>query len=264
MPYADLGKYKFHYQEFGVENKSKGTICFLHAFTLDHRMWQNQAKYFSKKHHVIVPDLKGHGLSDAPISGYTRAERADDIVKLLDVLSLNSVHMVGISYGGTTVMGIALNNPERLDSLTLIGTAVAGYKISSRMSKLDKIAKENGIEAAKKKWISSSLIWYQNEKSELREFIKTMMVEHSGAIWRDPMRGNYPIVDDISKVGGISLPILIMVGEEDKMFLSLAEKLHKLIKSSELYIIPNIGHLVNLEAPDLFNETVESFINSIS
>lgn len=264
MPYADLGNYKFFYQEFGEDHKNNGTICFLHAFTLDHRMWQNQAEFFSKNYHVIVPDLKGHGKSDAPLSGYTRDERADDIIKLLDVLKLNRVHLIGISYGGTTGLGIALNNPDRLNSLILIGTAAAGYKISSKMTKLDKIAKEKSVETAKQKWIASSLVWYQNDKKELKEFIKTMMDDHSGAIWKDPMRGNYPVVDDISKVGGINIPVLIMAGEEDKMFLPLAKKLHDLIKTSNLFIIPKTGHLVNLESPVLFNRIVESFIVSIS
>jgi len=264
MPYADLGKYRFFYQEFGKKNKSNGTLCFLHAFTLDHRMWKNQSEYFSNYYHVIVPDLKGHGKSDAPLSGYTRKERVEDMIRLLDSLKLTKVHLIGISYGGTTGIGIALNYPERLNSLILIGTAAAGYKISSRMSKLDKIAKESSVESAKQKWIKSALMWYQNEKSELKEFIQTMMDEHSGAIWNDPLRGNYPKEDDINKVKTLNIPVFIMVGEEDKMFLPLAQKLHVLIKHSQISVIPKTGHLVNLESPVLFNETVKSFIVSIS
>jgi pimeloyl-ACP methyl ester carboxylesterase len=132
------------------------------------------------------------------------------------------------------------------------------------MSKLDKIARDKGVDVAKQKWISSSLIYYQNNRSDLGDFIKTMMNDHSGAIWKDPMRGNYPVVKDIDDIDRIVSPVLIIVGEEDKLFLPLAKKLHSLIKSSKLNVFPSTGHLVNLESPNMFNKAIESFIETIS
>ena len=259
MPYANLGDYKFYYNAFG--EKSNPPLLLLHAFTLDQRMWEADAEYFSKDFYVITPDLKGHGKSDAPQSGYTRDERVEDVLKFIDILGLDKIHIAGLSYGGTTALGIALKYPKRLKTLILIGTSAAGYKLGTKISRIDKIAREKGIETARKKWIQTSLIWYRDDQKELKEFVRTMMLEHSGAIWKDPIRGNYPHIYDLDKVQSINIPTKIIVGEHDKMFLPLSEKLHKMIPDSELAVIEDCGHLVNLESPEKFQGELLMFLS---
>ncbi len=258
MPYADLGDYKFYYQEFG--NRNNPTVVLLHAFTLDCRMWEADAKELSKNYYVIAPDFKGHGKSDAPTSGYTRDERVADLISFFDKLNLTDIHLVGLSYGGTTGLGIVLEYPERIKSLTLIGTSVAGYKLGTKISRIDKIAREKGIDAAKEKWIKTALIWYRKDQQRIKDFVEMMMREHSGAIWKDPKRGHYPQLNDIEKVPDIKTPIKIIVGDSDNMFLPLSKKLYALIPNSELSIIENCGHLVNLESPEVFRAELISFL----
>ncbi len=258
MPYADLGEYKFFYQEYG--DKKNQTVLLLHAFTLDSRMWEEDAKVLSENYHVIAIDFKGHGKSDAPLSGYTRDDRVADLRSFIKVLHLEKVHLVGLSYGGTTAIGLTLESPELVRSLTLIGTSAAGFKIGSKMSKIDLIAREKGIEFAKERWIKTSVLWYRKDQQHIRELVELMMQEHSGAIWKDPIRGNYPQLNDIEKVVSIKTPTKIIVGDSDKMFLPLSEKLHELIPNSELAIIPNCGHLVNLESPAKFREELIGFL----
>ena len=258
MPFANLGDYNYYYQEFG--DRSNPTVVLLHAFTLDSRMWEADAKELSKNYYVIAPDLKGHGKSDAPISGYTRDERVADLMKFFDKLNLKNIHLVGLSYGGITALGIVLKHPERIKSLTLIGTSAAGYKLGTKISRIDQIAREKGIEAAKEKWIKTALIWYRKDQQHIKEFVEMMMREHSGAVWKDPKRGYYPQLNDIEKVQSIITPTKIIVGDSDNMFLPLSKKLHELIPNSELSIIENCGHLVNLELPDKFQEELLSFI----
>lgn len=263
MPYADLGQYKFHYLEYGVENRVRGTILLLHAFTLDHRMWIEDAGYFAREYHVLVPDFKGHGKSEAPKSGYSRADRVEDMIRFLDVLKIDKVHLVGLSYGGTTGIGIALKYPGRLKSLTLVGTSAAGFDPGPKISRIDKIAKEKGVDKAKDKWITSSLGWYTEKQQGIKKLVETMMLEHSGVVWADPMRGKYPREYDLEKVDSIKLPVNIIVGSEDRIFLQLAEQLHGLIDNSELHVMDNTGHLANLEAPDRFRDIVAKFISVI-
>ena len=259
MPYVDLGDYSYHYTEYG--DKKNPTIMFLHAFTLDGRMWEQDAIYFSEKYHVVVPDLKGHGKSDAPLSGYTRDDRVADLVTFITHMNLDSIHLVGLSYGGTTAIGLALERPELFSTLTLIGTSAAGYKLGTKISAIDNIARQKGVEAAKKRWTASSLLWYTNEQQEIRDFVKLMMEEHSGAVWNDPERGSYPNLNDLEKIPSINIPTQIIVGEADKMFLPLAYKLDNLFPVSELSIIADCGHLVNLEQPEVFRKKLESFLN---
>lgn len=260
MPYADLGDLKIYYKEYSSEKKE--TILFLHGFTLDHRMWEADAEYLSQFFHVIIIDMKGHGKSTAPQTGYSRAHRVEDVIKFMDALNLEKAHLVGLSYGGTTVLGVAIHHPERVFSLTLASTSAAGYKAAPRLSKIDKIFQEKGTKAGKDKWINIALTWYKDDKPEIRQLMMTMMTEHSYTPWVDLNRGKYPREYDFEKVTQLSLPVMIIAGELDKMFLTVAEKLHELIPSSKLHIYDKVGHMVNLEAPEKFHLDLLEFIKA--
>lgn len=259
MPYADLGDITLHYKEYGTTTvrTEEPPICFLHGFTLDHRMWIGDAEYFGHWYRVITPDAKGHGLSDAPPTGYSRDDRVVDLLRLLDHLGIDKVHLVGLSMGGSTGIGMALSNPERLASLTLVSTGAAGYSVGSKIAKIDKLAKEEGLEAARTRWIKSSLLWYKDDKKPIRDLLEKMMLEHSGAIWLDEMRGKYPKTADLDQVHRIKLPTEIMVGQMDKVFLPLARLIHSRIDGSRLVVLESVGHMLNLEAPEIFRRELK-------
>lgn len=262
MPFADLKTHKLFYKDFQPvsNNDSQLPLVFLHGFTLDHRMWEADAVYYSKWYRVILLDSKGHGLSDAPESGYSRADRVKDLVNFLNSLSIDKVHLIGLSMGGTTALGFALEYPERLASLTLISTSAAGYDAGPKISKIDRIAREKGIEKARDKWIKTTLLWYREDKKHIRNLLKNMMLEHSGAIWKDPMRGRYPRTYDLEHIHEIKTRTKILVGEKDNIFLPLSKKIHQLIPNSELSIFESTGHILNLEAPDKFHSELKLFL----
>lgn len=235
-------------------------LVFLHGFTLDRRMWRPQVEYFRDKYHVITPDARGHGLSDAPLSGYSRADRVQDLARLVDNLNIELFHLVGLSMGGATAIGYALEHQDRLKSLALVSTGAAGYDVGKKFPHLDQLAKDRGVAAALEKWRSWSLAWYKDDRRELREFLDSMMSAYTGAAWKDPMRGKYPREDDLSRVSRIAVPTAIFSGASDKVFVPLAEQLHKLIVGSRMFKYPHIGHMLNLEAPDRFNADLESFL----
>ena len=191
MPHADLGELRLYYEGAGEGE----ALVFLHGFTLDRRMWRPQVEHFRDRYHVITPDARGHGLSDAPLSGYSRAHRVQDLAQLIDHLKIDSLHLVGLSMGGATAIGYALEHQERLKSLTLVSTGAAGYSPGKKIDRLDQIARESGVAAALAKWKEWSLSFYKDDRRELRDPLDTMMSEYSGAVWKDPMRGQYPRED---------------------------------------------------------------------
>ena len=90
--------------------------------------------------------------------------------------------------------------------------------------------------------------------------MNTMMREHGGAIWLDPMRGKYPRTVDLDHVHNITVPTMIFVGEDDRIFVPLAQQLHERIQSSALQVFENTGHMLNLEQPDKFNGALKVFL----
>jgi pimeloyl-ACP methyl ester carboxylesterase len=256
MPYADLGEFRMYYDGAGEGE----ALVFLHGFSLDRRMWRPQVEYFRDKYHVITPDARGHGLSDAPLSGYSRADRVQDLARLVDNLKIESFHLVGLSMGGATAIGYALEHQDRLKSLSLVSTGAAGYNVGKKFPRLDQVAKEQSVKAALDKWRSWSLGWYKDDRRELREFLDSMMSEYSGAVWRDPMRGKYPREDDLVRASRIKVPTAIFAGALDKVFVGLAKQLHALIAGSQLVVYPGVGHMVTLEQSDRFNAELKVFL----
>jgi len=267
MPYADLGDYRLYYDESGPEQpedlKDETPLVFLHGFTLDRRMWLQQAECFRKKHRVILMDALGHGLSDAPETGYARGDRVEHLRRFLDSLEIERAHVIGLSMGGSTAIGLALDYPERMASMTLVDTGVAGFSSGKRISHIDRIAREKGLEAARWKWMKTALVFYKQDKAHIKQLLATMMAEHSGAIWMDKMRGKYPRLVDLDIVDRITVPTMIFVGELDRIFVPLAQELNRKIKSSRLSMFEGVGHMLNLEAPDRFNRELEGFLSGV-
>lgn len=256
MPLIDLGEVSLYYESYG-----KGTpLVFLHGFTLDRRMWSRQIGYFSDKYHVIVYDSRGHGKSGCPESGYSRQDRVRDLKKLIDALKLGAIHVVGLSMGGATALGYAIDYPESLRSLTLVDTAAGGYAPPARYRDHRDIARQKGVAEAKRRWIRTAFFHYANRYRHLRQELAEMMEDHCGHLWLDPRRGKYRDRDDVALAHEISLPTLIFVGEKDRYFLPLAKKLHAEIRGSEIDIVPDVGHMLNMEAPERFNFRLEQFL----
>lgn len=254
---------RLYYQEHGPEiadTAKNSPLVFLHGFTVDHRMWGAQVPFFKRQHRVITLDSRGHGKSDAPPTGYSRAERVEDLVDFADKLKIERMHLVGLSMGGTTALGFALTYPERLASLTLISTGAAGYSTGGKISKLDDLARSKGVKAAMEKWKTWALAWYINNRPELGLLMREMMDDHSGAVWADPMRGKYPRENDLEQAHRIKLPTLIMAGSRDKIFVPLAKKLATEIDGCRLKVFDGLGHMLNMEAPELCNAELESFL----
>ncbi|MBN1212318.1 MAG: alpha/beta hydrolase [candidate division Zixibacteria bacterium] len=259
MPFIKLTHFRQYFKEYG----SGKPVIFLHGFTLDRRMWRPQVDFFRQYYRVITPDTRGHGLSDAPDTGYSRADRVEDLKDFADKMKIDRFHGVGLSMGGSTLIGFALKYPERLISMTLVSSGAAGYDIGKKISKIDDLAKTKGIEAAREKWKNISLKWFDDEKNEIRDLMETMINEHSGAVWQDPRRGKYPREYDLEKIHRIKVPTKIICGGEDKIFSQLGRLLNEKNPSSEFIVLNNVGHMVNLEIPDRFNAELKVFLEAM-
>lgn len=265
MPYVEMGDFRLYYKDYPARggDQAKHPIVMLHGFTIDHRMWIADAEYFSQWYRVLLPDFKGHGLSDAPQTGYSRAHRVADMISFLDRLGIDRVHLVGLSMGGTTALGMALSYPDRLVSLTLVSTSAAGFDPGPKIRKIDEIARTKDVKTALERWIQSTLRYFGSELKHVRDLLETMMRDHSGAVWADPMRGKYPAENDLERVHEIAIPTLILAGERDRPFVPLARTLHERIPGSWLRIYPSVGHMLNLEISNEFRASLKQFVEGV-
>jgi 3-oxoadipate enol-lactonase len=259
MPYADLGDIRLYYEDQGEGEP----IVFLHGFTLDHRQWTPQVEFFEDRYRCIVLDSRGHGLSDAPVTGYDRASRVTDLLKFADFLKIDRFHLCGLSRGGIDAMGFAFAHQTRLLSLCLVSTGAAGYNVGNKYSKLDEIARERGVEAVKKAWLAMTQPWMEKRHPAVAVLLAQMVNDHSGAIWVDPMRGKYVTPPDLDFVHTIKVPLLVVAGAHDRMFEPLAQEIHAKVPGSKLTIFPDLGHMLTMENPGEFNALYDEFLHSL-
>ncbi|NMC43491.1 MAG: alpha/beta hydrolase [candidate division Zixibacteria bacterium] len=256
MPTIPSGDVNLYYEETGTGPP----VVFLHGLTLDLRMWRRQIDYFSSQYRVVAYDSRGHGRSSCPETGYSVGDRVQDLKNLVTALDLPPFHLVGLSMGGATALGYAIDYQSSLLSLTLVDTSASGYQPPSKIRDMREVAVKMGVEEAKRRWIRTTLFYYANRNEELRRELAEMMAGHCGRLWLDPKRGRYPVRDDVELSSRVTVPTLIIVGEKDRYFLPLARTLHNRIVNSELDIIPGVGHMANMEAPDRFNFRLEQFL----
>src|SRR6266498_2926200 len=100
------------------------TLVFLHGFGGQAEQWHYQLQKFSLENRVIALDLRGHGLSDAPASGYTMEQLIEDVETALTLLKVKGKFvLLGHSYGGAIATEYALKHPDRVERLILMATA---------------------------------------------------------------------------------------------------------------------------------------------
>jgi len=239
-------------------------LIFLHGFTLDNRQWDNQAVYFRGDYRVILPDARGHGKSDAPETAYAREDRAADLLNLMDHLALEKAHVIGASMGGADAFSLALDHPERFRSLTLVGTTLAGWRPARRF--IDNLMLEKGysIDRIKEEFIKSVLVKYKDRNQKLHDRLGDIMKDFSGKPWADPNKGKYPVREELPLAGRIGIPVCLIIGKHDIMFMPLAEELDRRLPDSRLEVIPDAGHLVNMDMPQRFNAVLSGFLESQS
>lgn len=241
-------------------------IVFIHADGLDCSMWDAQYEYFKNKYTIIRYDIRGFGKSDVPSEQpYSFAE---DLNILLQHLSIEKAHLVGLSLGGAIAIDFALLCPDKTLSLIVADSGIAGSGFSEKfLREVDTIialAKENKLAEAKAKWLNLDFFEYSRKLPKVWSRIETMVADTSGYRW---FGNNQPI--DLQPLASerlqdVHVPTLIVIGEYDIAdFQKKVPFMHEKIKNSRVIQIPNAGHLSNMDNPDRFNKELEVFLERL-
>jgi 3-oxoadipate enol-lactonase len=244
------------------------TLLLIHGFPLSSQMWTPQLEDLGEYVRVIAPDLRGFGQSDSVSGPYTITQLADDCADLLSHLNVASPFVVcGLSMGGYIALEFYRRYPELVAGLILVSTR-AGADSEEAKANRDKsaeLAKNEGATAVSAQMLPKMMApeFYESDE-ELVEFVEEIMSAASlngvvGALaaMRDRIDST-PTLDDIAA------PVLIIHGADDQLIPpSEAELMYKAIPDADLVIIPDAGHLPNLEQPDIFNDAVIDFLEEL-
>lgn len=269
MPYATTpDNVKLYYEEVG----SGTPILFIHEFASDHRGWEPQMREFGKRYRCIAYSARGYKPSDIPVdpNAYSYKHVMRDAVAVLDHLKLDSAHLIGLSMGGYTSLQVALDHPQRVRSMVLAGAGSGSerwftanfHKRSQAIG--DQFEREGSAAVANTYGHSPSRIpFLVKEPRGFAEFA-ARLAEHDArgsAHTSRSFQGARPSLYDFeAQIRKLSMPALIVVGDEDDRCIEPSLFLKQTLPASGLVMLPKTGHVVNLEEPDLFNRVVGEFL----
>jgi pimeloyl-ACP methyl ester carboxylesterase len=271
MPTCRVNGLQFHYQQAG----SGPDVVLIHGVTGDLSIWFlcRAMQALSASRRVTAYDLRGHGYSDAPPSGYTSADHAADLLALMDELGIERATLVGHSFGGVIAVHTAVLAPERTEALVLSDPyfpALRHLEDVSRWGHWQSFraqANRAGVELSDEHWYDLGRFFDQVLHLDGERLLKFRQEVGLPALNRLLRLGNTTCGDD-SKVeagltadliAGISAPALALYGEFSP-FLATAEYLVEHLPHCRSAIVPGAQHRAPEENPEPFLQLLREFI----
>jgi 3-oxoadipate enol-lactonase len=250
-----------------VDHAGQGDLLvFMHGIGGNKRNWHDNLPAFAKYWHAVAWDARGYGESDDYDGPLTFSWYADDLVRVLDHFKAAKAHIVGLSMGGRIAMDFATRYPQRLLTLTLCDTH-PGFVHFSEEKKREfiRLRKEPLMNGGEPKDIAvpvaKTLIGPNASKEAFDALVDSMSRLHKESYIKSIEAT--VMSDNMSALDKIKAPTHIIVGGADRLTTpEMAKELTAKIPGAKLTVIPDAGHLVNIEKPEEFNEAAISFIRA--
>jgi non-heme chloroperoxidase len=244
-----------------------GTVVLLHAFPVSGQMWEPQISVLEKAGYcVIAPHVYGFDCSPSK-SGWNMEDYAHDLTRLLDSLGCQKVTIAGLSMGGYQAFAFYRLYPERTASIILCDTranADAPEARAQRMEFCSAVEANGSVEAANRMVPNFFAAHTCESNPDLVSRTREMIIRQPVSAISDAMKAIAGRADSTELLPGISCPLLILNGAEDRVTTpETAAAMHSLAPGSQLEILPDAGHLSNLEQPELFNRLLLEHLKSL-
>ncbi len=241
-------------------------VLLLHPFPVHHEFWLRVVEILREEFCFILPDLRGHGDSDAGEGPITMEKHAGDIAEILDEEKIGRAPMAGVSIGGYALFEFWRGHRERVTALGLFNTKAQADNAEARATRLQAAAGvlERGTEqfflSMTPKLMAKST---HSLRPDLVEGALRMMRKATAEDIAAIQRGMAERPDSIETLKSISVPTLIVTGDEDAMTgAPEAEFMRQRIAGSEMKIIPRAGHYSPWEQPQAASELLREFLSS--
>jgi pimeloyl-ACP methyl ester carboxylesterase len=233
-------------------------LVLIHGFGLNRGIWRDMATHYLADYQVILPDVRGHGESDAPEGAYPMALLTDDLVGLLDHLEIEQAVVCGHSMGGYIALAFAAQHPERLAGLGLITSraeADSAEKKEGRV-RLAETVQEQGSSA-----LAETLAPRLSHDPAVVKRAYDLIAATPPAGISGAALGMAERPDRTALLDQLDVPTLVVAGEEDQIVpLAYARHLAESLTKGRLIEIPGAGHMPMLEQPQLLADALVDFL----
>jgi pimeloyl-ACP methyl ester carboxylesterase len=260
---------QLYYEEAGI-----GTpVIFVHEFAGDYRTWEPQMRAFSRSHRCVTFSARGYPPSDVPDdpSRYGQDIARADVVAIMDAVDITKAHVVGHSMGAYTALHVGIHHPERCISVTAAGCGWGSVADPAAREAMRKVAVENA-KLFTDNDIATAAASYADTPTRLTHKYKDprgfaefagMLAEHSAlghALTMSMLQAKRPTLWDMeADLKRFSVPLLVMVGDEDDSCLEGSLFLKRTVPTAGLLVMPRSGHTITSEEPAAVNAALAEF-----
>jgi pimeloyl-ACP methyl ester carboxylesterase len=262
---------KLYYEETG----SGRPVIFVHEYAGDYRSWEPQMRHFGRRYRAIAYNARGYPPSDVPedVGSYSQVRAADDIKSVIDHLKIDKAHVVGLSMGGFATLHFGFRHPERALSLCVAGCGYGAERgqterFRAEAETIAAFIADQGMQVFAEKYAyGPTRVQFENKDPRGFAEFKRMLAEHSALGARNTQLGvqreRPSLYDLVNEMKALTVPTLILTGDEDWPCLVPGLLMKQTITSAALCVMPNCGHAINIEDPDEFNRIVGAFITQV-
>lgn len=260
MPFADIHQTSLYYEIHGTG----APVLFIHGLGSSVADWELQLDFFAQHYQVILVDLRGHGQSSRPSTGYSISQFAADIQALLQHLGYQRVHLVGISLGGMVGFQLAVAAPDLLHSLTVLNSApyislttfkqkwqLILRKLFTRILSMRSFAK-----------ILARKLFPEYNQAHLRHQLIERWVKNDKKIYYQSFMSVFKWQGVQDQLQNIACPVLVLAADMDYLPVSYKQAYTKQMPRAQLEIIHNSRHASIQDQPEVFNQKLHQFLQS--
>ncbi len=244
-------------------------VLFLHGIGGNRTNWRDQLPVFADKFQAVAWAARGYGQSDDYEGPLDFGDFARDAVCLLDHLSSDTAHIVGLSMGGRIALDFVARFPSRVATLTLSGTRSSfAQRTPEERDEFVRLRKRPLVEEGKEPrdiapTVARTLMGRGSSEAHFDQLVESISVLHKESYIKTIEASTY--YDRSAALEDIRVPTLLVYGGDDRLNgPSLGREIASKIADARFVEIPDAGHLCNIEAPNEFNAAILGFLNEVA
>ncbi|HJN46339.1 MAG: alpha/beta hydrolase [Acidobacteria bacterium] len=260
--FVEVGDARLYYEETG----RGAPIVLLHGSLLDRRSWDPQFDLLARSYRVVRYDARHHGNSSGGPGEFTNF---DDLRAVLEALGIDKATLLGLSQGGRTAIDFAIAYPDKVAALILVSPGASGYEresapVAKHSEEFGAAFVEGGVDAGidyfLRQYVDGPTRSPSDVDASVRNQVRRMALgwvttQNPESVWKELEP------PAIGRLDEIQAPTLVVVGDLDQPYiLELADMVKARAFDAEVAVIRGAAHMVNLEKPEAFNETVLGFL----
>ncbi len=223
-------------------------LVLIHGFPLDHSIWQDLIPHLEVEFEVILPDLRGFGMSASATEPYGMSDMADDIAGLLDHLEIGTTALAGHSMGGYVALAFASKYPQRIRGFGLVSSQALADPPDRKQGryKTAEDVQQKGVGV-----VVETMAPKLSAHPGVQDYARGLIARQSSEGIIGALKAMAEREDGTSVLSALSVPITLVHGDADALIpIERAREIKSLAPAAHLTELPGIGHLPMMEAAE--------------